>query len=180
MQKFDLLIVGGGMVGLTLALAIRQQSELSVAIVDNSPITELTDEPEVRVSAINAVSVQLFNNLNVWQDIIAQRAQPYHDMHIWDKAGYGQLDFALKDVNHKTVGHGPEQLGFIVENKAIRNALWHKATQDSGIEFFTEHKLQQLNLSDNEVFATFEVNRETGQQAMPLVAKLVVGADGAN
>ena len=71
------------------------------------------------MSAINAVSVQLFNNLNVWQDIIAQRAQPYHDMHIWDKAGYGQLDFALKDVNHKTVGHGPEQLGFIVENKAI-------------------------------------------------------------
>ena len=180
MQKFDLLIVGGGMVGLTLALAVRQQSELSVAIVDNSPVTELNDEPEVRVSAINAASVELFNNLDVWQDIIAQRAQPYQDMHIWDKAGYGQLDFALKDVSQKTVGHGPEQLGFIVENKAIRNALWHKATQDSGIEFFTEHKLQQLNLSDNEVFATFEANRETGQQAMPLVAKLVVGADGAN
>lgn len=180
MQKFDLLIVGGGMVGLTLALAVRQQSELSVAIVDNSPVTELNDEPEVRVSAINAASIELFNNLDVWQDIIAQRAQPYQDMHIWDKAGYGQLDFALKDVSQKTVGHGPEQLGFIVENKAIRNALWHKATQDSGIEFFTEHKLQQLNLSDNEVFATFEANRETGQQATPLVAKLVVGADGAN
>ena len=180
MQKFDLLIVGGGMVGLTLALAIRQKSTLSVAIVDNTPVDELNDEPEVRVSAINAASVQMFNNLDVWQDIIAQRAQPYHDMHIWDKAGYGQLDFSVKDVSHSNVGHGPEQLGFIVENKAIRNALWHKAAQDSGIEFFTANKLQQLNLSDNEVFATFEANQDTGHQPMPLVAKLVVGADGAN
>jgi 2-octaprenylphenol hydroxylase len=180
MQKFDLLIVGGGMVGLTLALAIRQKSTLSVAIVDNTPLDELSDEPEVRVSAINAASVQMFNNLDVWQDIIAQRAQPYHDMHIWDKAGYGQRDFALKDVSHSNVGHGPEQLGFIVENKAIRNALWHKAAQDNGIEFFTANKLQQLNLSDNEVFATFEANQDTGHQPMPLVAKLVVGADGAN
>jgi len=180
MQKFDLLIVGGGMVGLTLALAIRQKSTLSVAIVDNTPVDELNDEPEVRVSAINAASVQMFINLDVWQDIIAQRAQPYHDMHIWDKAGYGQLDFSLKDVSHSNVGHGPEQLGFIVENKAIRNALWHKAAQDSGIEFFTTNKLQQLNLSDNEVFSTFEANQDTGHQPMPLVAKLVVGADGAN
>lgn len=180
MQKFDLLIVGGGMVGLTLALAIRKQSELTVAIVDNAPVDELSNQPEVRVSAINAASVQLFNNLNVWQDIIAQRAQPYHDMHIWDKAGYGKLNFALQDVSNHSTGHAPEQLGFIVENKAIRNALWHKAAQDIGITFFTEHKLQQLNLSDNEVFATFEANAKTGQQAMPLVAKLVVGADGAN
>ncbi|ASP47009.1 UbiH/UbiF/VisC/COQ6 family ubiquinone biosynthesis hydroxylase [Cognaticolwellia beringensis] len=178
MQKFDLLIVGGGMVGLTLALAIRQQSELSVAIVDNAPVGEISDEPEVRVSAINAASQQMFNNLNVWQDIIAQRAQPYHDMHIWDKAGYGQLDFALKDVSHSAVGKGPEQLGFIIENKVIRNALWHKTAQDSGIEFFTEHKLQQLNPSENEVFATFESN--SSSQPMPIVAKLVVGADGAN
>ena len=41
MQKFDLLIVGGGMVGLTLALAVRQQSELTVAIVDNSASRKL-------------------------------------------------------------------------------------------------------------------------------------------
>ncbi|MGB1262345.1 MAG: UbiH/UbiF/VisC/COQ6 family ubiquinone biosynthesis hydroxylase [Cognaticolwellia sp.] len=184
MQKFDLLIVGGGMVGLTLALAIRQQSELSVAIVDNAPVTAADDklkaEPQVRVSAINGASQQLFSNLKVWQDIIDQRAQPYHDMHIWDKAGYGQLDFSLDDVSANNASHRPEQLGFIVENKVIRNALWHKAQQDSGITFFTEHKLAQLNVSDNEVFATFETNSETGQQAMPIVAKLVVGADGAN
>ncbi len=180
MQKFDLLIVGGGMVGLTLALAVRQQSELTVAIVDNSAIEDLSDEPEVRVSAINAASQQLFTHLNVWQDIISQRAQPYHDMHIWDKAGYGKLDFALKDVSHISAANNPEQLGFIIENKVVRNALWQKASQDSGIAFFTDSKLQQLNPSDNEVFATFEHNSDTNTQATPIIAKLVVGADGAN
>ena len=180
MQKFDLLIVGGGMVGLTLALAVRQQSELTVAIVDNTAVDDLSDEPEVRVSAINAASQQLFTHLNVWQDIIAQRAQPYHDMHIWDKAGYGKLDFTLNDVSHISAANNPQQLGFIIENKVIRNALWHKASQDSGIAFFTDSKLQQLNPSDNEVFATFEQNSDTNTQAMPIIAKLVVGADGAN
>ena len=101
-------------------------------------------------------------------------------MHIWDKAGYGQLDFSLNDVNHTSVANNPEQLGFIIENNVIRNALWHKAEQDSGIVFFTEHKLQQLSPSDNEVFATFESSDSSNSQAMPIVAKLVVGADGAN
>ena len=120
----------------------------------------------MRVSAINAASQQLFTHLNVWQDIIAQRAQPYHDMHIWDKAGYGKLDFALKDVSHISAANNPEQLGFIIENKVIRNALWHKASQDSGIAFFTDSKLQQLNPSDNEVFATFEPNSDSSTQAI--------------
>ncbi|SEL66904.1 2-octaprenylphenol hydroxylase [Colwellia chukchiensis] len=180
MQKFDLLIVGAGTVGLTLALALRQQSELTIAIVDNMAVTSLSDEPEVRVSAINATSEQIFTQLGVWQDILAMRAQPYHDMHVWDKAGYGQLDFSVEDVHQRHASHAPEQLGFIIENKVVRNALWHKAEQDSGIVFFTEHKLQQVSASENEVFASFEHDGTTSKPAMPIIAKLVVGADGAN
>ena len=60
MQKFDVLIVGGGMVGLTLALAIRKQTQLTVAIVDISPPTELSKQPDVRVSALNIASKQIF------------------------------------------------------------------------------------------------------------------------
>jgi len=53
MQKFDVLIVGAGMVGLTLALALRKQSQLKIAMVDTNAVTELDDELDVRVSAIN-------------------------------------------------------------------------------------------------------------------------------
>lgn len=166
MQKFDLLIVGGGMVGLTLALAIRKKSNLTVAIVDTLPIGELTSEPEVRVSAINIASQQIFANLAVWPLIEQQRLQAYGYMHIWDKHGYGQLDF-----DHSKVGE--KQLGWIIENKVIRTALWQQAQADDGITFFTEQKLTSLGMGENEVFASFA-------QGLPLCAKLVVGADGAH
>lgn len=179
MQKFDLLIVGGGMVGLTLALAVRQQTELTVAIVDNLPVTHLGEEPEVRVSAINAASQQMLSNLGVWQHIVEQRSQAYQHMHIWDKAGYGHLDFSVDDIN-SAHSHPPEYLGHIIENKVIRNALWKKAQADNGITFFTQHKLQHLNMSDSDVFASFEMDSSSSSQQMPIIAKLVVGADGAN
>ncbi|WDE06634.1 FAD-dependent monooxygenase [Thalassomonas viridans] len=170
MQKFDVLIVGGGMVGLTLALAIRKQSELTVAVADTQTPDELTAQPEIRVSAINAASQQIFTRLDVWQDIIGQRAQAYQHMHIWDKAGYGKLDFNLDDV---TGSAKPEQLGWIIENKVIRNALWQKAQMDEGISFFTDEAVASIGVGESEVFASFG-------SSMPITANLLVGADGAN
>jgi len=174
MQKFDILIVGGGMVGLTTALAIRKQSKLTVAIVDNNAIADITDEPEVRVSAINAVSQQLFANLNVWSAIVEERTQPYQHMHIWDKSGYGNLDFDIDDLSTR---EHDGQLGWIIENKVIRNALWEKAALDQGVQLFSESKLNNIAIGDNEVFASFD-NDSANQ--MPIIAKLVIGADGAN
>jgi 2-octaprenylphenol hydroxylase len=172
MQKFDILIIGGGMVGLTLALALRQQQRhreydpLTIAIVDNQEPTALTKQPELRVSAINLASKQIFVNLDVWKDIKNQRLQAYQQMHIWDKHGYGQLNFANTDVDEK-------DLGWIIENKVLRNALWQKAQADEGIHFFTEQALTNVTMGDNEVFASFA-------DGAPILAKLVVGADGAH
>jgi 2-octaprenylphenol hydroxylase len=174
MQKFDILIVGGGMVGLTLALTIRKSTLLTVAIVEPSPVTELTEQAEVRVSAINAASQKIFENLDVWPLIQAQRLQPYQHMHIWDKSGYGKLDFSLEDVVHVPA---IEQLGWIIENNVIRNALWEKAQKDIGITFFTGNTLSSLSMGDSEVFISFNPSIEN---QLPIMAKLVVGADGAN
>ena len=172
MQKFDVLIVGGGMVGLTAALAIRKQSQFKVAIVDTQACQTLTEQPELRVSAINAVSQQLFANLAVWPLINAQRLQAYQHMHIWDKSGYGQVNFDVNDLDNTKE---QQQLGWIIENNVIRNALWEKARQDSGISFFSESKLANIAMGESEVFASFSDNSQA-----PIMAKLVVGADGAH
>lgn len=171
MKKYDVLIIGGGMVGLTLALAIRKLTTLTVAIADTSTITELSHEPEVRVSAINGASQAIFENLGVWQDISQTRAQAYHHMHIWDKSGYGTLTFDDQQISQS-------QLGFIIENKVIRNQLWQQAEQDVGISFYTQEKINNIATSDNDVFVSFE--QQNGHQHMPIMAKMVVGADGAN
>jgi len=178
MQKFDVLIVGAGMVGLTLALALRKQCQLSVAIVDTTPLTDLANELDVRVSAINIASKNIFENIGVWSAIEAQRLQAYQHMHIWDKAGVGKVDFCVEDSFSTVEGASSfaqqQQLGWIIENKVIRHALWQQAQQDEGIHFFTEAKLANIAVGDSEVFASFSDNTP------PIIAKLVVGADGAN
>jgi len=170
MQKFDILIVGAGMVGLTLALAIRKTTGLTVAIADKTPLAPVTDTPSVRVSAINMASQQIFEQLDVWEGIVSQRLQPYQHMHVWDKAGYGKLSFSTEDISQN---NEIEQLGWIIENPVIRTALWNKAKQDNGITFYTEEGITNIGMGDSEVFASFATQ-------MPITAKLVVGADGAN
>ncbi len=176
MQKFDVLIVGAGMVGLTLALALRKKSQLKIAIVDTNTVTELDDELDVRVSAINVASKNIFANLDVWSVIEKSRVQDYQHMHVWDKAGLGKLDFSAQDSD----SFPPEEnLGWIIENKVIRHALWQQAQADEGIHFFTDNKLASISHGESEVFATFSAD-ESSAPTQPIIAKLVVGADGAN
>jgi len=175
MQKFDLLIVGAGMVGLTLALALRKTTKLTIAIADTLPMSDLLAEPEVRVSAINVASKAIFEHIDIWSHIESERLQPYQSMHIWDKAGIGKLDFVVDDL---TGFPKHNHLGWIIENKVIRNALWKKAQQDEGISFFTDSKLANIASGESEAFASFTANEHSAP--MPILAKLVVGADGAN
>ena len=152
MQKFDVLIVGAGMVGLTLALALRQSSQLKIALVDSSAVAELDDSIDVRVSAINVASKNIFANLGIWSAIESSRVQDYQHMHVWDKAGVGKLDFSAKD----SASFPPEEsLGWIIENKVIRHALWQQAERDEGIHFFNDNKLASISHGESEVFATF-------------------------
>ena len=179
MQKIDLLIVGAGMVGLTLALALRKSTNLTIAIADTQPIADSTNLPAVRVSAINVASKTIFEQLGVWQDIENKRLQSYQNMHIWDKASIGKLDFSVDDLANFPKN---EHLGWIIENNVIRTALWEKAEQDEGISFFTQSKLATIAVGESEVFASFEAQTQTSTNSMPtpIIAKLVVGADGAN
>jgi 2-octaprenylphenol hydroxylase len=181
MQKFDVLIVGAGMVGLTLALALRKTSQLKIAMVDTLAVTDIDEKIDVRVSAINVASKNIFANVGVWSAIENSRMQDYQHMHVWDKAGLGKLDFSAQDSD----SFPPEDnLGWIIENKVIRHALWQKAQADDGIHFFTDNKLASISHGESEVFATFAHNTSeqeaTSSPTPPIIAKLVVGADGAN
>lgn len=185
MQKFDVLIVGAGMVGLTLALALRKTSQLKIAMVDTLAVPELDENIDVRVSAINVASKNIFANLGVWSALENSRVQDYQHMHVWDKAGLGKLDFSAKD---SASFPSEDNLGWIIENKVIRHALWQQAELDEDIHFFTDNKLASISQGDSEVFATFATDSATHNSASnssstptaPIIAKLVVGADGAN
>lgn len=170
MQSYDIVIVGGGMVGLTAALAICKQTPLKVAVIDSQSLNPICDAPHLRVSAINDASKQLFTNLGVWSEIIKVRAQAYTNMHVWDKDGFGHLDFDLTDLPNSA--NNDDCLGTIIENDVIRNALYFAAENHENITLIKQ-TLTSIAIGASEVFLSFTYST-------PIIAKLVVGADGAN
>ncbi len=77
MQSVDVVIIGGGMVGLALAAALKE-SDLRIAVVENQlPEEALNPLPDVRVSALSRSSEIVLRNLNAWAGIEARRAAPY-------------------------------------------------------------------------------------------------------
>lgn len=167
MQTFDVVIAGGGMVGLAVACGL-QGSGLRVAVLEKSPPQEMAaDAPAgLRVSAINAASERLLQHLDVWSAILALRAAPYHGMQVWDRDSFGHIAF---DDQQQALSH----LGHIIENQVIHQALWQKASQQSDITLIAPAQLQQVAFGDNEAFVTL-------QDGNMMSARLLVAADGAN
>ncbi|MEW6485721.1 MAG: FAD-dependent 2-octaprenylphenol hydroxylase [Pseudomonadota bacterium] len=167
MQSYDVVIAGGGMVGLAVACGL-EGSGLKVAVLEKSPHTppDLQAAPSVRVSAINRASERLLSHLGVWQDILAMRASAYHGMEVWEKDSFGHIRF---DDQHQ----GMTSLGYIVENQVLREALWQRASRCSDVTLIAPAQLQQVAFGDNEAFVTLE-------DGSMLTARLLVAADGAD
>lgn len=167
MQSFDVVINGGGMVGLALACGL-QGSGMRVAVLERQepePVPP-ADTPALRVSAINAASQRLLQHVGVWQDIVALRANPYRGMEVWDKDSFGRIAFDGQQLGHA-------QLGYIIENPVIHQALWRRCGQLSDVTLLSPAAPSQIAWGENEAFITLE-------DARMLTARLVVGADGAN
>ena len=167
MQVFDVVINGGGMVGLTLACGLRG-SGLRVAVVEQEapPVLSHDSPPALRVSALNAAGRRLLQHVGVWDEIVALRATPYQGMDVWDNDGFGRIAFDGGPLGHDVLGH-------IIENPVIQQALWRRAGESSDIALLCPASLRQIAWGENEAFITLDDGRM-------LTARLVVGADGAD
>ena len=166
MHVYDIIIVGGGTVGLTQALALKN-SGLSVAVVESHVSESMpTGAPQLRVSALTLASENILQNLGAWQHLDLNRLCSYENMQVWDKDSFGKIAFSADQVQKKQLGH-------IVENQAIRHSLWTQAQSSGYIELLAPKKIKQLVFGQQECFITLDDNSQ-------LTARLVIGADGAN
>jgi 2-polyprenylphenol 6-hydroxylase len=166
--RADLLIVGAGMVGSALALAL-QDSGLEILVLDGGPLSVKPFDPqsafEPRVSALSAASQRILDRLNVWDGIAARRASPYREMQVWDGTGTGQVHFSAASVHADVLGH-------IVENRVVQDALLERL-HDSDIGLLANARLEQMRRSGDDWLLTLADGRT-------LRAPLVIAADGAN
>lgn len=170
MKTADIAIIGGGMVGLALA-SLLANTDCNIVVIEKNPPQSL-DEHEVsnRVSAINFASQKMLEQVGAWQQIPANRLSPYQQMLVWEKDSFGKIHFDNQDEMIKQLGL--DQLGFIIENNQIQQALWKIASQQANVEIILASP-SHLGVSENGAFLTLD----NGEM---LSAKLVVGADGAN
>ncbi|MET3050372.1 2-octaprenyl-3-methyl-6-methoxy-1,4-benzoquinol hydroxylase [Pseudomonas alkylphenolica] len=167
-MRADLLIVGAGMVGSALALAL-QHSGLEILLLDGSPLSiKPFDEQsafEPRVSALSMASQRILERLGAWPGIEQRRISPYSDMRVWDGSGTGQIHFSAASVHAEVLGH-------IVENRVVQDGLLERL-HDSEIGLLANARLEQMRRSGDEWLLTLADGRT-------LRAPLVIAADGAN
>lgn len=164
----DLIIVGAGMVGSTLALALQARG-LEILLLDGGPLSVKPFDNgapfEPRVSALSIASQRVLERLGVWQGIVARRSSPYGEMRVWDGCGTGQIHFSAASVHAETLGH-------IVENRVVQDALLERL-HDSPVGLLAGARLEQLRRSGDDWLLSLNDGRQ-------LRAPLLIAADGAN
>ncbi len=166
-KNWDAVIVGGGMVGATVALGLGQQG-MSVLLLEKQAIDTLwqaDSDYQVRVSALTRASEKILRNLGAWKGIESRRFHPFTAMHVWDEITPGEVHFSAKDM-------GESNLGYTVENDVIQSALWEQVEICENITVLLNHRLESLRLENDQAWLTLEGLGE-------LQTELLVGADGA-
>ena len=175
-QHFDVLVVGGGMVGAAVATALGQQG-IKVAVFDRletEPL-DLNASPELRVSALSYASEQILKQLGAWDYMSGMRMCPYRRMAVWEKLHHpwgqevnarpNQTLFDATDINYP-------QLGFIVENKVTQLGLLEAMNACESVELFCPANIEDIHFNND----TSSITLTDGRQ---FTGDLLVGADGA-
>ncbi|GHD73264.1 UbiH/UbiF family hydroxylase [Vogesella fluminis] len=163
-DKFDVIVVGGGLVGAALALALDKQGK-RVALVEGQAerFDALEQGWDARIYAVSPANRAFLQQLGAWPD--ASRLGVIASMDVRGDQG-GQIAFSAADA-------GAEALAWIAENRWLLAAIWQRLQQASGVTLLSGVRPQQLRHSAREAAIVLDDGRE-------LQAQLVVGADGAN
>ena len=165
-EKYDIVIVGAGMVGSLLASLLRD-SGLSLLMLERAPVTAPARDAafEPRVSALTRASENLLRHVGAWSAVEACRACAYTGMTVWDADGNGRVEFSAAAI-------GESHLGVLVENRLLQSALTEVAVQAANVTFRCPAQLTHLERLPE----GWQLTLSDGARVQ---ARLVVGADGA-
>lgn len=161
MQHFDLIIVGGGLAGASLAVALRD-SRLRIALVEHQPPTRPAGW-DARIYAISPANADFLEAIGAWRHLDAARMAPIRSMEIFGDAG-GRLDFSAFDT-------GVSELGWILESSLIGCELWETAKRQGNLTLFCPARPASLEFRQDAAVLHLD-------DGLALSARLLVAADG--
>ena len=171
-KTFDVVIIGAGVTGLTVAALLAQSpqgSRLRLTVIDAAarPVFSADDDVALRVSAVAMGSAALLESVGAWEFVRSSRVGAYDRMRVWDESGHADSSAAL---HFDAAEFGVPQLGFIVENVLLQQALLN-VLDNSDVELIFEAPISALQKEEQKYKVAIE-NRMFD-------ADLVIGADGA-
>ncbi|GAU29608.1 hypothetical protein TSUD_164560 [Trifolium subterraneum] len=165
--EYDIAIVGGGMVGMSLACflggregggnaSMPMTKQLSVAIIDSNPALgsglsiKKEDPPDPRVSTVTPASISFLKDAGAWTYVEQNRHAYFKKMQVWDYTGFGYARYDAKDVNK-------DFLGCVAENKVLHSALLSCVKDSDFKTTFYPSRLTSMTLNTNSI-STVEEN----------------------
>ncbi len=189
MKNNHTLIIGGGIVGVTLALKLAQ-AKMPVTLIDARPERNEADWQQVlkhrdaRVYALSLASINLLKDVGAWQKImVSGRKADYTQMQVWQLNGRGELLFGDSDdanngndSSNSNQNSEPKILGSMVEPAVIEYALWQCLSAADISQYLTVIAGQKV--VDMDWLGSTQGYRVTLDNGSVINARLLVGADG--
>ncbi|MGE8562439.1 MAG: FAD-dependent monooxygenase [Acinetobacter bohemicus] len=169
LDVLDVVIIGGGLVGGLTALLLAQGG-IQATVLDAAPILDEAKTLAVanpRVLALSQATIHLLKTVHVWEKLA--RHMPYSGMQVWNKNGYGEINFGQSSQNMPSA---EQTLGSMVEPSVLNLAIQQKM-----LEQVKDYRTQVKVTRVEQGVGVWHIHLADGSQ---LKTKLVIGADGAN
>lgn len=171
-NQFDITIVGGGMVGISLALLLAAQQRWKILVIESKAIaashkTQYSSSFDARSTALSWSSRSILQKMAIWQHI-EQQAQAISSIHVSDRGHFGLTRLEAEEA-------GVDALGFVVENSWLGSVLIEQSKQ-ANISLKDSAKIISIQPKSQSMDLVIDVE---GQRQL-ISSKLLVVADGAD
>jgi len=166
-NEYDIVIVGGGLVGASLAVAIQPCRLKTLVIEPLAPDSSLQPSYDERTVALTDSARRIFTAMGIWQSIETRQAEPIKDIHISNKGHFGMTHLSHRDI-------GTAALGYVVPTRVIGQTLWQRMNDSN----FTEITCPANAVSTKAQENGRSVDIQQSEKKRNVIGKLIVIADG--
>ena len=167
---YDIAIIGGGIVGLTVALGLKD-SGLKVAVIEAQAKSDAIAKGQAY--AIHLCSRQIWQKLGIWEEL-EPLIEPFTRVKLTDGNFPHVVEFHPKDIKSDAVGH-------VAEHRAICQVMFEALKDSDNITLFNPVKVDQLSIeSDIATLNLQSLSKEFPDCPPQIRTRLIIGADGTN
>ena len=164
-MKYEVIIVGGGVAGASLAVLLGQAG-MKICLLDKGTPSKIhqSDLFKGKTASLNLASIDLFKKMGIWEKV-DQHSKEFTNIEVWDSEGSSAITFNAQDISES-------KLGKVAHNNNILNSIFDLLRKLPNIDILENESVLSIN-NDTELIG---IKTDSG---LDLMADLVVGSDGS-